>query len=148
MVEPLFAPEERENIKNAFDAFDDNHDGFCSVEILGKLLRAIGLNPRPAEVEDMIEDLGADAFDLNSFLYIAARHKRAADPESELIAAFRVFDKTGSGRLKTAIIRKILQNLKEPFKEEEIGELLGQAVIDPKTDTVNYEDFTKLMLEF
>jgi calmodulin len=148
MVEPIFPPEERENFKNAFDAFDDNHDGLCSVEVLGKLLRAIGLNPRPAEVEDMVEDIGAQVFDFNSFLYITARHRRAADPEAELVAAFRVFDKAGSGRLKTAIIRQILLNLKEPFTDDEIGELLGQAVIDPKTDTVNYKDFAKLMLEF
>jgi Ca2+-binding EF-hand superfamily protein len=148
MVEPIFPPEQRQNFKNAFDAFDENRDGLCSVEVLGKLLRAVGFNPKPTEVEDMVDDIGAPVFDFNAFLYIAARHGRAADPEGELIAAFRVFDKTGSGKLKVAIVKQILKNLKEPFTDTEIGELLGQAEIDARTDTVKYEEFARLMLEF
>jgi calmodulin len=148
MSDPLFTAEEWENFKNAFDAFDDNRDDLVSVEVLGKLLRAVGFNPRPWEIEDMIEDIGARVFDFNSFLYIIACHGREADPEAELIDAFRTFDKEGTGSLKTAVIRKILENLNEPYQPEQIAELLGQAVIDPKTDTIRYDDFVKLLLDF
>jgi calmodulin len=148
MVEPLFSAEEQENFKNAFDAFDDDRDGLVSVDLLGKLLRAVGFNPRLPEVEDMVSDIGGPTLDFSSFLYLAARHGRAANPEAELVAAFRVFDKSGTGRLKTGIIRQILASLREPFTQDEISELLGQAVIDPRSDTVSYEEFVKLMLEF
>jgi calmodulin len=148
MSEPLFTLEECENFRNAFDAFDDNRDELVSVEVLGKLLRAVGFNPRPTEIEDMIEDIGSRSFDFNSFLYLIARHGREADPEAELIDAFRTFDKRGTGCLKTAVIRKILENLNEPYQPEQIAELLGQAVIDPTTDTIRYEDFVKLLLDF
>jgi Ca2+-binding EF-hand superfamily protein len=143
---PVFAAEDRENFKNAFDAFDDNRDDVVSVEVLGKLLRAVGFNPRPDEVEDMIEDIGAPVFDFNSFLYIVSLHAREADPEAELVDAFRVFDKTGSGLLKTDTVRQILRNLKEPFTDDQIDELLGRADVDA-ADSVRYEDFVTLMLD-
>jgi Ca2+-binding EF-hand superfamily protein len=147
MASQFFAAEDRENFKNAFDAFDDNRDDLVSVEVLEKLLRAVGFTPRRDEVEDMIEDIGAPVFDFNSFLYIVSLHARQADPEAELVDAFRVFDRTGSGRLRTDTIRQILRNLKEPFTDDQIGELLGQADVDG-ADSVKYEDFVKLMLDF
>ncbi|OHT10162.1 EF hand family protein [Tritrichomonas foetus] len=145
--QPLFAPEDRENFKNAFDAFDENRDDLVETSELGKLLRAVGFNPLPEEVEDMQEDIDGPTFDFNSFMYIVYRHARECDPEQELVDAFRVFDKTGSGKLKTEVIRDILRNLKQPFTEDQINELLGQAQID-KQGCVKYEDFVKVMLDF
>jgi Ca2+-binding EF-hand superfamily protein len=147
MSGPVFAPEDRENFKNAFDAFDDNLDDMVSVDVLGRLLRAVGFNPRADEVEDMIEDIGAPVFDFNSFLYLVSLHAREVDPEGDLVDAFRVFDKTGSGRLKTDTVRQILRSIKEPFTDDQIGELLGQADVDG-SDTVKYDDFVRLILDF
>ena len=143
----FFSQEDRENFKNAFDAFDENRDELIETEDLGKLLRAVGFNPTPEEVEDMIEDAGSSKIDFSSFLYIASRHSREVDPEQELVDAFRVFDKDGTGKLKTDIIRKILRNLRQPFTEDQIAELLGQASIDSQ-DCIKYKNFVKVMLDF
>lgn len=143
----FFSQEDRENFKNAFDAFDENRNDFIETADLGKLLRAVGFNPTPEEIEDMIEDVGSQRLDFSSFLYIASRHAREVEPEQELIDAFRVFDKNGTGRLKTDTIRKILRNLKQPFTEDQIAELLGQATIDNQ-DCIKYKDFVKVMLDF
>jgi Ca2+-binding EF-hand superfamily protein len=143
----VFSPEDRENFKNAFDAFDDDRDERVATSVLGKLLRAVGFNPLPEEVEDMIEDIGAPVFDFNSFLYILYRHAREADPEGELVDSFKVFDKTGRGKLKVDLIRQILGNLKQPFTDDQISELLGQANVDDN-DEVDYVEFVKVMLDF
>lgn len=145
--EGMFTAENKENFKNAFDAFDEDRDELIKTDVLGKLLRAVGFNPMPEEVEDMIEDIGASTLDFNSFMYILYRHAREVDPEGELVDAFKVFDKDGTGKLKTDTIRKILRNLKQPFTEDQISELLGQAEVDGN-DCVNYEDFVKVMLDF
>ena len=147
MSEPLFSPEDLENFKNAFDAFDENRDDLVETSELGKLLRAVGFNPMPEEVEDMVEDIDSPTFDFNSFIYIVYRHARECDPEQELVDAFRVFDKDGSGKLKTDTIRQILRNLKQPFTEDQINELLSQANVD-KQDCVKYEEFVKVTLDF
>lgn len=146
MSQPLFSPEDRENYKNAFDAFDEDRDDYIASDVLGKLLRAVGFNPTPEEVEDMVQDVAADKLDFKSFLYIVSRHAREADPEAELIEAFKVFDKTASGKLPVDTIKNILRNLKTPFTEDQIRELIGQA--DVKDDQIEYAEFVKVMLDF
>ena len=145
----FFSQEDRENFKNAFDAFDENRDELIETEDLGKLLRAVGFNPTPEEVEDMIEDAGSSKIDFSSFLYIASRHSREVDTEQELVDAFKVFDKDGSGKIKVDTIREILKNLKQPFTDDQVNELLGQAqkLID-KNNCVKYTEFVKVMLDF
>lgn len=146
--ETLFSQADRENFKNAFDAFDENRDERVSTDVLGKLLRAVGFNPMPEEVEDMIEDVGADSLNFNEFMYILYRHAREVDPEAELIDAFRVFDKNGSGYLEKDDIRQILRNLKQPFTDDQISELFEQSADITKSDKIDYKEFVKILLDF
>lgn len=137
---------ERENYKNAFDAFDEDRDDMITKDVLGKLLRALGYNPYPEEVEDMIEDVGGDGkIDFDSFMYLVSKHAREADPEKELVDAFRVFDKEGTGKLPRETISKILKNLKQPFTDDQIEELFNRAGRDPQID---YAKFVNIMLNF
>jgi Ca2+-binding EF-hand superfamily protein len=109
----------------------------------------VGYNPLPDEVEDMEEDIGAATFDFESLLYLLYRHAREADPTGELIEAFKVFDKDGSKRLKITTVRQILHSLKQPFTEDQINELLSDLeTSDPKTDTLEYEELVKKMINF
>jgi Ca2+-binding EF-hand superfamily protein len=105
--------------------------------VFRSLRRAVGFNPRLTEIKAMIKDMGVLLFDFKFFLYLIACH---ASMRPGLLA------RTGS--VKTAIIRKILENLNEPYEPDQIEELLAQAVIDPETDTIRYEDFVKLLLDF
>jgi calmodulin len=148
-MEEIFSPEDEENFKNAFDAFDEDRDGEIPTDLLGKLLRAVGFNPYPEEVEDMIEEIQSShsKLDFQAFLYLLRSHARAADPEGELVDAFRVFDKDGTGKLKTDTIRKILKSIKQPFTDDQINELFSQADVDT-SQCVLYRDFVKLMLDF
>jgi Ca2+-binding EF-hand superfamily protein len=145
----FFSPEQREIFRNAFDAFDENRTEHVSTDLLGKLIRAVGYNPLPEEVEDMVEDIGAPTFDFEALLYLLYRHAREADPVGELIDAFKVFDKGACGRLKTTTVRQILHSLKQPFTEDQINELLSDLeTIDAKTDTLEYEELVKKMISF
>jgi calmodulin len=145
----LFTDEDRDNFQHAFDVFDDDRDGVVPMNLLGKLFRAVGFNPFPQEVEDMAEDLQARNSQLTfkAFYYLLCGHAKSVDPEAELVRAFRVFDKIGSGRLDVDVVKKILRSLKQPFTEDQIGELLSQADVDGQ-QTVDYADFSKLMLDF
>ena len=148
---PVFAPEDKENFKNAFDAFDEDRDDLVETSEIGKLLRAVGFNPMPDEVSDMMEDINAPKFDFKTFMYIVYRHARECDPEQELVDAFKVFDKDGSGKIEVKTIKTILKNLKQPFTDDQINELLAQAqsqkIID-KNNSVKYSEFVKVMLDF
>ena len=145
---PLFSEDDIKNLKNAFDAFDDNCDNLISTDVLPKVLRAVGLNPLPSEIEDMKEDIGELTLDFNGFIYIVYRHAREADPAQELLDSFRVFDKDGKGTLDVNTIHQILSNLKQPYSEEQINELIVLAKPYTKNDQIDYKNFVNTILEY
>jgi calmodulin len=158
MSTEFFSQEEKENFHNAFNAFDEDRDGKIPPTVLGKLLRAVGFNPYPEEVEDMIEDASPNGgpIDFDAFLYLLSAHAKAAEPEAELVASFRVFDKHGTGRLPAETIRKILRGIQHPFEPQQIDALLKQAkkaglVKQEEADEqpkIDYAELVKLMLDF
>jgi Ca2+-binding EF-hand superfamily protein len=117
-----------------------------ATEDLGKLLRAIGFNPQPEEIVDMQEDIHSPTFTFKTFVYLVFRHGREVDPATELIDAFRVLDKTGSGRLKVSEIRHILKNIKEPLSDGQVEELIRRA--EPVRDEIDYVSFVQIMLDY
>lgn len=97
-------------LKNAFDAFDQEKNGFISVTMVGTILAMLGhqldekmLNEIVAEVD---ED-GSGQIEFEEFCTLAARFLVEEDAEAmqqELKEAFRLYDKEGklkSGEQKT-----------------------------------------------
>lgn len=149
MTSDYFSLEEKENFQHAFNAFDDDRDGKIPPRQLEKLLRAVGFNPFPEEVEDMIADAcpHGGTLDFEGFYYLLSQYARAVDPEADLVASFRLFDKRGTGRLPQETIANILRSIKHPFTEEQIDEILNQATLD-KDSQIDYREFVQLMLDF
>ena len=132
--------------QNAFNAFDHDHSGNVPKELLEPLLRSLGYNPRPEEVEDMIEDLGKEkSFDFDSFMVIVSRHARAAKPEIEISDIFRLLDKENTGRLPVETVKNALKGKENPLDDDEIKEILKNVEIDEE-DTVDIDDITNAML--
>ena len=144
MSEQIVTAEQLEKLHNAFDAFDEDCDGFIDAAMLVKALRAVGFNPTPEEVEDMQEDVDGKPLNFSTFLYIVYHHSRYVDVEQELVNAFRVFDKEKKGRLPVGTVRAILQNTRKPFTESQIDDILDHANV--KNGFVDYADMVKVIL--
>ena len=125
-----------EKLHSVFDAYDEDNDGRIDYDMLETLIRAVGFNPTPEEVEDMILDVQKRPFSFCQYLYIVYLHSRAACVEEELVNAFEVFDRNKSGRLPVATIRSILENTRQPFTSDQIDDLLDQA--DVQNDEADY----------
>lgn len=52
------------------------------------------------------------------------------DTEEELVDAFKVFDKDGSGKISSAELRHIMTNLGEKLTDEELDEMVDNSNID------------------
>lgn len=83
--------------------------------------------------------------DFPEFLSLMARKMKDTDCEEELVDAFRVFDRDGSGLINADELRHVMTNLGEKLTDEELAEMLGEADVDDD-GKVDYEDFVKLML--
>ncbi|KAK8882115.1 Calmodulin-like protein 4 [Tritrichomonas musculus] len=133
-----------EKMHSVFDAYDDDNDGRIDYDKLETLIRAVGFNPTPEEVEDMILDVQKRPFTFCQYLYIVYRHSRAVCVEEELVTAFEVFDRNKSGRLPVATVRSILENTRQPFSSDQIDDLLDH--VDIQNDEVDYTTLVHAIL--
>lgn len=141
--ERQLTPEQIEKLRKAFSQFADGENGGLTAESIEKALRAAGCNPTPEEVTDIQDDIEDEA-DFNTFAYIYYRHSRCVNVEEELIESFEIFDKDGTGYLTVDKIRNILSNVRTPFTEEQIDDLLDKVTI--QDNKVKYTELVKAMI--
>merc|ERR1712046_302236 len=99
---------------------DSDDDGVITIAELGVSMRMLGQNPTESELHEMVNDIGPDknGFNFREFLSIMARTMRENDGEEDLIEAFRIFDRDGSGFITSAQVRHVLLNLGERLADE------------------------------
>lgn len=51
--------------REAFELFDHDGSGFITTEEIGVVMRRLGQNPSPQELNDMIRDVDADSKSVN-----------------------------------------------------------------------------------
>merc|ERR1711976_766366 len=86
-------------IKDAFQLFDKDGNGFISTKELGMVMSSLGQNPTDCELMDMINEVdidGSGTVDFPEFLDMIAKKIQNVDSGEEIREAFRVFDKNNS----------------------------------------------------
>ena len=133
------------DIQDCFDIYDQDGDGSVSVKELPKMIRALGANPSPEEIEDMLEEFDSnETMEIDEFTYIAAHHLRACDAETELVNSFRIFDRDNTGKISVDMVKKILKNISVPLTDEQIEKLLRKT--GTESDMVDYRKLAEVML--
>ena len=147
MVEQL-TEEQIIECHEAFNLFDKNGDKTISTKELGIVMRLLGIDPTEAELQEMINEVDTDhneTIEFSQFINLMARKIKDVDSEEELIAAFKVFDKDGSGYISSTELRHIMTNLGEKLADEEADEMIREADVNNE-GRINYEDFAKYIM--
>ena len=111
-------------------------------------MRSLGETPTDADVAIMVKDVdtdGSGAIDFDEFTQMMAGLIKTSNDEEELKAAFRVFDKDGSGTIDDTELRGILTSLGEPLTRAECDELFAEADKDGD-GSINYIEFVKVLM--
>uniref|UniRef100_A0A669FAJ9 Troponin C, slow skeletal and cardiac muscles n=3 Tax=Percomorphaceae TaxID=1489872 RepID=A0A669FAJ9_ORENI len=135
--------EQKNEFKAAFDIFiQDAEDGCISTKELGKVMRMLGQNPTPEELQEMIDEVdedGSGTVDFDEFLVMMVRcmkEESKGKSEEELAELFRMFDKNGDGYIDLEELKSMLESTGEAITEDDIEELMkdGDKNNDGKID--------------
>jgi len=140
--------EQIEEFKEAFELFDNDHDGTVTTAQLGTVLRSLGQNPTEAELRDMINEVDADGngtVDFPEFCCLMSHKMKDTDSEYDIKQAFHAFDKDGSGFCTAADLRHIMCNLGEKLTDEEVDEMVREADVDGD-GRININNFVSSMM--
>ncbi|KAG7218984.1 hypothetical protein INR49_019372 [Caranx melampygus] len=97
---------------------------------LGKVMRMLGQNPTPEELQEMIDEVdedGSGTVDFDEFLVMMVRcmkEESKGKSEEELAELFRMFDKNGDGYIDLEELKTMLENTGESITEDDIEELM------------------------
>ena len=132
--------------KEAFSLFDKDGDGGINTKELGQVMASLGSDNAEAELQEMIDQVDADgqSIDFPAFCTLMSKVSASVDPMEEVQAAFRVFDKDGSGFIDAEGLRHITKSLGENLEESELEEMLKEADLD-KDGKINFDEFLKIM---
>lgn len=93
-------------------------------------MRSLGHAPTEEALRVMIDEVDADGngnIDFAEFLTLMARRMKAKDSQTEIVEAFRVFDKDNSGKISVAELREVMTSLGEKLTEGEVEEMIKDA---------------------
>lgn len=143
--------EQKNEFKAAFDIFVlGAEDGCISTKELGKVMRMLGQNPTPEELQEMIDEVdedGSGTVDFEEFLVMMVRCMKddsKGKSEEELSDLFRMFDKNADGYIDLDELKVMLQATGETITEDDIEELMKDG--DKNNDgRIDYDEFLEFM---
>ncbi|XP_040049023.1 troponin C, slow skeletal and cardiac muscles isoform X1 [Gasterosteus aculeatus] len=148
--------EQKNEFKAAFDIFiQDAEDAAISTKELGKVMRMLGQNPTPEELQEMIDEVdedGSGTVDFDEFLVMMVRcmkEESKGKSEEELAELFRMFDKgyhtrNGDGYIDLEELKTMLESTGEAITEDDIEELMKDG--DKNNDgKIDYDEFLEFM---
>ena len=140
--------EQIDELKEAFNSYDHDRDGFISMRELARLFRQLGQNPTEAEILTMIKELDSDhdwMISFDEFVTLMATKMKNEDTEQEVRDAFRVFDVNGNGVIAAEELCNVAKNLGEKLSEEDAIEMIKSAKGGEGEVTMTVNDFISLM---
>ena len=135
------------DLQSAFDLFDKDGDGTITIDELETVMRSLDLHPTRAELQDMINEVDVDGsgkIEFTEFIQLMSVKGAPSNPDDEIYAAFKVFDKDGNGFISPAELRHVLMHIGEKLTDDEIDEMIREADVDGD-GSINYEEFVAMM---
>jgi calmodulin len=135
------------DFRMAFNVYDKEGKGEIPTSMLGTVMKNLGHNLKPEQLEECIEAVdgdGSGTVDFEEFLALMAKKTKEAEDEQELREAFRVFDKNNRGVIDVSDLKLIFQTLDPDMPDEEVDQIINE-VDEDGSGTVDFEEFMKLM---
>ena len=125
----------------AFKAYDKENKGEIPSSLLGTVMKNLGHNLKPDQLQEAIEAVDSDGsgwIDFDEFLALMAKKTKEAQDEQELREAFRVFDTKNKGQIETGDLKVIFKALDPNMSDDEIDAIITE-VDEDGSGTLDFE---------
>jgi len=135
------------DLRETFIAMDVNGDGLLTAKELEEGMQKAGMEKLPAELEQILKDVdsnGSGHIDYTEFLAATLDRKKYI-AEDVCWAAFRVFDKDGSGSISRDELAQVLSDGEvKAVAQTDLNELLDE--VDKNGDgEIDFQEFMQMM---
>ena len=134
--------------REAFQAFDKDGNGSITTKELGTVMRCLGQNLSEAEIKEMIDIVDEDkngTIDFQEFLHLMARKMKIIDKEEELLDAFNILDRDGSGKISKYELRYIIMSTDSKIKGDDIEDIIKTIGTDEE-GKIDLQDFIDILM--
>lgn len=134
--------------REAWQLFDTSGAEVISLDKFKQLLKAIGLSTQGKALDRVLKKVdpeGSGNIKYDSFMKFMS-DEMVSPTASEIVNAFKVFDKNNSGFVAPAELRHLLAQLDDKLTDSEFNEVLKIAGVD-RDGEINFEEFAKLLAE-
>lgn len=153
-IKKEFSENELKDLRIAFDLLDRNRDGQVTTREFKIMLNNLGIDLKEDKVEELIRfasHAGKELIDENDFLKFVKQIQDLCplrtpneDEESDLLAAFQVFDMDNDGFITKDELRIAMEMIGEEISEQQLTHVMETADTD-KDGKINYKEFAQLL---
>jgi len=136
------------DFKDAFERIDKEGTGEIPTSELGAVMRMLGHQLKPDQLQECIEEVDGDGsgfVDFDEFLVLMTKKTKEAEEEKEVREAFRILDKEGKGTIDANVLKEILLALDETMTEADVDEMVDE-IDEDGSGAVDYEEFKAVMM--
>ena len=142
-----FEEERRKLMKEVLDLYDPDNEGYVKSRDIAKILRAMGRTLEDDDEQNFLqaadpENTGKISKD-NFLDTVEAMFSLAKEEVNELLDAFKVFDLKNTGKISVKNFRKVLTEIGQDFKDEEVDEIIKYIDVD-RDGNINIKDFIQV----
>ncbi|KPI88966.1 putative centrin [Leptomonas seymouri] len=154
--------EYKQQLRQAFDLFDDAGKGFIPSHEAAVALYALGYDVGRAELQQLLHEVGAsgaEAIDFNEFYSVLTLKMRKKESKTDSVRAFKQIDADDKGYIDVDNLRSIADSLHMELTDDELSEMIqfarsvgfntvaqGHSEFDAKdTISVTEADYLRLM---
>ena len=135
------------DLKDAFQAFDKDNDGFISIKELRTIMLTFGFKPTMEEIRNLIKEYDKDENDvieLNEFIDLMNKKIKEQEEEQDLFETFELFDRNGDGMLEKEELKLLLQSIGEDIDDSLLSDFFIHADLD-RDGFLNIGEFVSFM---
>lgn len=139
--------EQKADLRQAFDLFDNDRTGTIDIKDLKVAIRALGFEPKKEEIKRMVAEINQDGsgkLDFDTFQNLLYQKMLDKDIREEIMKAFRLFDDEDTGKISFKNLKRVSQELGETLTDEELQEMIDEADLDGD-GLINQEEFLRIM---